>query len=278
MKKLSLLFAMVLLCAALLCGCGKKEVTYENGLEKILGTGVLTVATCPDFAPMEFIDASKSDQDQYQGFDIELAKYIADALGVELVIEAMDFASCQAAVSEGAVDVSISGYSWMEERAENFNLSDFYYAGDNESEQCILILASNADALKTAEDFTGKTVSAQNASLQMSLLTEQLPDAVANPIVDLGTAVLELINGNVDALCVAKGNGEAFIANYPALALSEFQFEITDEGNLVLIPKGEDELTDKINEILADAYAAGVYGPWYEEAKVYAASLGLPMD
>lgn len=275
MKKFCMVIACVLALVFALGGCGQKEETYKNGLDKVIKTGKLVVAMSPDFAPMEFTDASKSDQDQYVGFDVTLAKYIADALGVELVIDAMDFTACQAAVSEGSVDISISGYSYMPERAENFNLSDYYYAGDNESEQCILILASNADSLKTADDFAGKTVSAQNASLQMNLLTEQLPDAVANPIVDLNTAVMELINGYVDAVCVAKGNGEAYIANYPALALSDFQFTVEDEGNVILIPKGEDELTEKINEILKTAYDAGLYGGWYDDAKTLAASLGI---
>lgn len=278
MKKLCMVIALMLALTFVLSGCAKTTEAYDNGLDKIMKTGKLVVALSPDFAPMEFVDATKSGQEQYVGFDVTLAKYIADALGVELVIEAMDFTACQAAVSEGAVDISISGYSYMPERAENFNLSDFYYAGDNESEQCILILAANADSLKTKEDFAGKKISAQNASLQMSLLSEQLPDAVANPIVDLNTAVMELVNGYVDAVAVAKGNGEAYIANYPELALSEFQFTIEDEGNLVLIPKGEDELTAKINEILKTAYDGGLYAGWYEDAKALATSFGIEID
>ena len=52
---------------------------------------VLTVALSPDFAPMEFIDTSKSGQDQYVGFDVTLAKFIADELGMDLEIKAMSF-------------------------------------------------------------------------------------------------------------------------------------------------------------------------------------------
>ena len=69
------------------------------------------VALSPDFAPMEFVDTSKTGQDQYVGFDVTLAKYIADKLGVKLVIEPMSFEACQAAVSTKDVDLSISGYS-----------------------------------------------------------------------------------------------------------------------------------------------------------------------
>lgn len=64
----------------------------------------------PDYAPYEFIDLEKMGQgdEQYVGSDIELAKYIADSLGVELVIQPMDFDSVLAAVSEGKCDIAIS--------------------------------------------------------------------------------------------------------------------------------------------------------------------------
>ncbi len=58
----------------------------------------LTVALSPDFAPMEFVDTSKSGQDQYVGFDVSLAKYIAEEMGLELAIKPMSFDACQAAV------------------------------------------------------------------------------------------------------------------------------------------------------------------------------------
>lgn len=73
------------------------------------------------------------------GFDITLAKYIAENLGVELVIEPMGFDASQTAVYTGSVPMSISGYSWTEDRAQNYELSDYYYAGENETRQALLI-------------------------------------------------------------------------------------------------------------------------------------------
>lgn len=265
MKKIIALTLIAVICAAIFAGCGGGD--DNKMLSQIMKEKKLVVALSPDFAPMEFVDTSKTGQEQYVGFDVSLAKYIAQELGVELVIEAMDFTSCQAAVQLGSVNMSISGYSATDERKENFAISDYYYAGDNESHQCIMVLKDRQAELSTAEAFAGKNVAAQNASLQMNLLTSQLPDANPVAIVDLGTAVLELISGKVDALCVAKGNGEAFIANYPELALSDWEFTVEDEGNVILIPKGETALLEKVNEILQKAYDAGYYGPWYDEAK-----------
>ncbi len=96
-----------------------------------VAAGSLTVAISPDFAPMEFVDVSKSGQDQYVGFDVTLAKFIAEELGLTLVIKPMSFDACQAAVQTGSVAMSISGSCWTTARNESFNLSDCSYAGAN---------------------------------------------------------------------------------------------------------------------------------------------------
>lgn len=76
------------------------------------------MALSPDFSPMEFVDSSKTGQEQYVGFDVSLAKFIAEELGVSLVIEPMSFDASQTAVYTASVPMSISGYSWTETRAE----------------------------------------------------------------------------------------------------------------------------------------------------------------
>ncbi len=271
-KAIALCLSLVLiLCVLAGCQTAEKEKSYANILEKVKGTGELHVSLSPDFAPMEFVDTSKSGQDQYVGFDVTLAKKIAEELGVKLVIEPMSFEACQASVSTKSVDLSISGYSYLPERAENFELSDGYYT-NNESNQVIVMLADNAAKCTDASSFDGKVLSAQNASLQWNLLTEQLPNANANLVTDLGVAILEVINGQVDGLCCALGQAEIFCATYPELAKCPWEFEIDDDANVILIPKGETELLAAVNEILADCYASGVYTEWYDAANELAMS------
>lgn len=220
MKKFVSLF-LALLTVLSLVACGSKTDTKTddksggstvtepaNVLEKIKADSVLTVALSPDFSPMEFVDSSKIDQDQYVGFDVTPAKYIADGLGVKLQIEAMGFDASQTAVYTGSVPMSISGYSWTEERAKNYELSDYYYAGENETRQALLIKKENADKYTTPETLSGKDVGAQNASLQMQLVTEQLTGANPISIGDITVGVMELKSGNIEALAVAYGNAE----------------------------------------------------------------------
>ena len=246
----------------------------QGVLDQIKADGVLYVTLSPDFAPMEFVDSSKDGQEQYVGFDVTLAKYIADYIGVELVIEPMSFDACQTAVYTGSVPMSISGYSWTEERGENYEISDYYYAGDNETEQVILIKKTDADKYTSAEDFSGVDVGAQNASLQMNLLTSQLPDANPITIGDLGVGVLELQNGSIEALAVAKGNAEMILDSNPDLMICPWEFEVAAEyeANVILITKGETALLNVVNEALAKAYADGLYGTWYGDAVALAKS------
>ena len=250
-----------------LCACGSSN-SEKSALQEIKDSGVLTVALSPDFSPMEFVDSSKSGQEQYVGFDVTLAKFIAEELGVKLEIQAMSFDAILTAVSTGSVPMSISGFSWTEERAENFELSDYYYAGENETEQVLLIRKADADKYKTAEDFDGVDVGAQNASLQMMMVTEQLPNAKAYTIGDIGVGVLELQSGNIEALAVAAGNAEMIVDSNPDLMVCEWEFDVKAEyeANVVLIAKGETELLEAVNAALQKAYDEGYYGGWYEEA------------
>lgn len=262
MKKMFALLLAVLMVAALFTGCGKSS---EN---------VLTVATSPDFAPMEFCDVSKTGQDQYVGFDIMLAKYIADELGMELEILPMSFDSCPTAVTSGKATLAISGFSWMEDRAANYNLSDYYYAGDNETEQVIVTLKDKEGQFTTAEDFNGMKIGAQNASLQEQLCQEQLPGAEIVTVGDLSTALMQLKKGDFDFIAVAKGQADVFLSNDPDVALSGFEFNVDPKyvGNVIVLKKGDDAMTEKVNAILAKAEAAGLYEQWYEEAEILAGS------
>ena len=243
--------------------------TASNGvLDEIKASGELHITLSPDFAPMEFVDSSKDGQEQYVGLDVFLAKYIADYIGVKLVIEPMSFDACQTAVYTASVPMSVSGYVWTEERAESYEISDYYYDGDNKIEPVILIRAADAEKYTSSEDFNGVDVGAQNASLQMQLVTSQLPDANPVAVGDVGTGVLELQNGSIEALAVAKGNAEIIMDANPDLVICPWEFTITEatEAFVILITKGETALLNVVNEALAKAYSEGMYGAWHDEA------------
>ena len=251
MKKKSLVLllalAMIFTFALSACGGGGSEpapeeasgdpsaAAYDKILEGLNAEAVdtdeeIVVAMSPDFAPMEFVDLARSGDDQYVGYDVLLAKYIANHLGKKLVIKPMSFDAVMTAVQTGNADMGISGFSWTAERAENYFITDWYEAGENETEQIVITTAENEGKLTDAASFDGLKVGAQGGSLQELLVKEQLPGAECVLMTDLNDLATALLTGKIDALAVAQGNGESFIsANDGKLATSGFQFVIDEK-------------------------------------------------
>ena len=79
------------------------------------------------------------------GSDIEMAKYIADKLGVELKIVPLEFAAVLSSVTEGKYDLAISALAYTPERAEAMNLSNGYYFDDEEDGYGLLVREEDVD-------------------------------------------------------------------------------------------------------------------------------------
>ena len=275
MKKGMALTLALMMAASSMMGCGKKA---ESKLEKIKADGKIVMATSPDFAPYEFEDIS-SGETVYAGADIELGKYIAKSLGVELEIQAMDFSAVQAAVTSGSVDMAISGFSKTPDREESMGLSNFYSAEEDDGKsQGILVRKEDAASYTSAESFSGKKVAAQNGALQQNLVTTQLPDATMETIININDAIMMLQTGKVDAVAVATSVGESYVENYPELVMCDWHFEMEDEGNVVAVTKGQDELLAEINKAVDSCMEQGLYKQWYDECTELAKSLGLDVE
>ena len=179
---------LLCVCIALIFALSATAAMAESTdrLAKIKADGKLVVATSPDYAPYEFLDKDGNPV----GCDMALAQYIADQLGVKLEIQPMDFDTVLAAISTGSVDLAIAGMVPKEERKEAMDFSDIYY---NDGNQIILIRKDDAETIKTLADFKGKTVAAQNGTLQQTLVTEQLPDATMEPITKVPDAIMMLM-------------------------------------------------------------------------------------
>ena len=276
MKKMKKLFCAALAAAMLMAtmsGCGSSQ----NRLEKILESGKLVLATSPDFAPLEFEDLS-SGEAQYVGSDIELAKYIAEKLGVELEISAMDFSAVQAAIPSGQADIAISGFAKTEERAQNMELSTPFNITEDGG-QTVLVAKGQGANYTAAEDFSGLQIGAQNGSLQYNLVSEQLPEDVEIvPVGSLNDGVLMLETGKIDALASDLSNAELLLESHDGIETTDFMFEYSSEGNVAAVKKGETELIEAVNEIIEEVNELGLYDQWKDEATELAKSLGLEVN
>ena len=285
MKKfiaLALVMIMAISSVVMFASCDTEDESLSAAYDKAMAaidydasqyTETLVVAMSPDFAPMEFYDTAKSGSDAIVGFDVLLATYIAKELGMKLVIDPMSFDASMAAVTSGNADLAISGFSWTAERAETFLISDYYVAGENETEQILITTKENASKITAGmTDFSGLKIGAQGGSLQQLLVEEQLvpKGATMELYENINVAATALTTGDIDALAVAFGNGEA-LAN-DTIVLSDFYFEVEEKykNNVILLNKEDAELLEAVNAALAKAMAADLYDTWYEACQIYA--------
>ncbi|MCI8748466.1 MAG: transporter substrate-binding domain-containing protein [Lachnospiraceae bacterium] len=267
----------VVLCAALalsLAGCGNGSGDKEkskNALERVQDAGVLKVAVSPDFAPYEFMDPSKSGQDTYVGADIEMIKYIAEKLGVEIEILAMDFDTCLAGVTQNKADCSVNGYYPSEERKKSVDFTDAYF---DDSEQVVVINKEDAGKYKEASDFDGETVTAQNASAQDSIVDEYLSGAKKQLINKVTDGIQMVKSKKAVGVVLQKVVADSIVASDDTLAIAEPVF-IYDEAELVVaVNKDSKELKDKMNEIIKEINDKKLYEGWLVEAQELTASIG----
>lgn len=285
MKKFLKMSLMLMLSAVLVLstGCAKKASNEEgsNRLEKIISRGYIEVVTEPYFAPNEFIDPTKSGSEQYVGSDIEFAKYIADKLGVELKIVPLEFGAVLSSITEGKYDLAISALAYTPARAEAMILSKGYYFAENAPGYGLLIRAEDADKIKNADDLADKTVVAQSGSLQELFVNEQIAEYKEFKRVSATTDGILMVQENkADSCVVSIPMAQLYIdANEGSgLAIVEgFEFSVDKElgGTRIGIPSGEDELAEKINELIDEVVSSGQYEQWYEEYTEYAKKLGL---
>lgn len=255
-----------------LAGCGGTKA--DNRLATIEAEKKIQVIVDPTFAPYEFTDDSKSGQDQYRGADMELARYIADKIGVELEIVPLEWSAVLAGIAEGKYDMAISGLAYSEERAEAMYLSD-PYMGDDSDQEGLVIPEGMKDQYSSLDDFAGKTVAVMSGTTQEGFVAAQIPDAVVKTFDNNQNAVLALLSGSVDAVALNLAQAEMFIEANGGMEVATPQFVIEKSGVCIGIPKGEDELLAKTNEIIAEVVAEGLYEKWFAEAQEEAASLGI---
>ena len=268
MKKLfALLLTMAMVLSLAACG-GKKEEpakTEESAKTEepaapaapelsTVTPGKLTVATSPDFAPYEFYAIDESGNANLAGFDMALAQYIADYLGLELEVVPMDFDGVLAEVTAGNVDLGMAGLSPDPERMEAMDFSDIYYMGG----QSLVVTQANKDKWASLEELNDPSVSigAQLASIQYDLAMENTPDADVVQLAKVTDVVSELLGGKLDAGYIETVVAESYAKNYPDLYIA-FDVPYEVEGSAVGVVKGNEALLAGVNEAIAAALADG---------------------
>ena len=279
MKKfLALMLALMM--ALSLVACGNDAPPADDGADapddavventyNTLTPGVLTVATSPDFAPYEFYVVDENGEYQLAGFDMALAQYIADYLGLQLEVIPMDFDGTLAELAAKTVDLGMAGYSPDPARMDKMDFSDLYYEGG----QAFVTVKDKADMFTSLED-TNKaelTIGAQNGSIQMDLANENSPEADIVSLTKVTDIIAELIAGTLDGAYIETAVAESYKTNYPELAIVlDVPYEDA-EGSAVGVSKGNTALLEGVNAAIAAALADGSMDKFVAEANEQAA-------
>ena len=259
-----------------LVGCGSSNNTSAAGnkndlLETIQDKGKVVVGMSADYAPYEFHYIDENGKDVIGGFDVDIANEIASKLGVELVIQEMDFDVLVTALPAGKVDLVISGMNPTEERAKVVDFSEVYY----NSQHGILVRAEDVDKYKTFADLEGAKVGAQLGSTQEQIAKNEIPNADLQLLANVNNLILELKSGKVDAIIMEKPVAQMAVKSNPELAVGEPTYEEESGGNAVGVAKGNEELLAKVNEVIRELNETGKMDEYIVKANELAATANI---
>ena len=262
MKKKVLALTMAALMAASLtaCGGGAKETTAadttanadaadttaaektEETSAEAAGTeaagGVLVMATNAEFPPYEFHDGG-----EIVGIDAEIAKAIADELGMELEIEDIAFDSIIPEITSVKDDMGRAGMTVTEDRKQSVDFTDTYAKASQK------IIVKEDSAIASPDDLTGVIVGVQQGTTGDIYVSDLEADGTTVERYNKGfEAVQALSQGKIDAVVIDGEPAKTFVAQTEGLKILEESF--TDEEYAIAVKKGNTELLEKINGAL----------------------------
>ena len=261
MKKKVLALTMAALMAASLtaCGGGAKETTAadttaadtadttaaektEETSAEAAGTeaagGVLVMATNAEFLPYEYHDGG-----EIVGIDAEIAKAIADELGMELEIEDIAFDSIIPEITSGKADMGLAGMTVTEDRKQSVDFTDTYAKASQK------IIVKEDSAIASPDDLTGVIVGVQQGTTGDIYVSDLEADGTTVERYNKGfEAVQALSQGKIDAVVIDGEPAKTFVAQTEGLKILEESF--TDEEYAIAVKKGNTELLEKINGAL----------------------------
>lgn len=246
---------MVLCLTFALTACGGAAASGSGSGISTVTKGKLTVATSPDFAPYEFYAVNDSGTPELAGFDIALAGYIADYLGLELEIVPVDFDGVLMELQTKSVDLGVAGLSPDPKRDSIMDFSDIYYEGG----QSFVCAKANKDKFKSLADTNNPEyeIGAQTGSIQVDLAEANSPDADIIQLTKVTDIVAEVIAGKLDGAYIETAVAESYAKNYPDLFVAlEVPYDGA-EGSAIGVSKGNKELLEGVNKAIAAAKKDG---------------------
>lgn len=232
------------------------ETPTADGTFTTVEDGKLIMSTNATFPPYEMVaDGDGVNGSGYEGIDIEIAYALADKLGLELVIDDMDFDAALLAVQNNSADMMLAGLSYSEERDEVVDFSDPYATGV----QVVIVKEGSDVTLDNLGDYMIGTQRGTTGYLYASDTPENGGYGEDHVIgYDSGvTAVQELINGTIDAVIIDKQPAEAYVAANPDAGLTILPGNWVEEDYCLAVDEGNTALLNALNTALNELKSDG---------------------
>ena len=256
-KKIASVLLILMLSAAFVFANGSKEASSSS-------SNTLKVAMECGYAPYNWtqttdangaVKISGSTEYAY-GYDVMMAKLIAEKLGKDLEIVKLDWDSLVPAVQSGTVDCVIAGQSITSDRLQMVDFTTPYYYA---SIVCLVNEGSKYENAQGISDLKGAVCTSQQNTVWYDVCLPQIEDANILPAQESAPAMLVALSaGRVDLICTDMPTAQAALVAYPSFRLLDFtesddNFVVSQEEiNIgISVSKNNPELTAAINEVLA---------------------------
>lgn len=258
-KTLCMVIALTLVCLSF-AGCGNNSDTKASDLEKVKSAGKMTVGMECAYAPYNWSQTSENEytvkvQDGLyaDGYDIQIAKKVADSLGVSLEIKPIEWNGLLSALDSGQIDLIIAGMSPTEERKLSIDFTDTYY----DSNLVMVVKKDSAYASATKiSDFSGAKITGQLNTFHYKVIDQIEGVNKQTALEDFAALIQALSSGAVDGYVCEKPGAVSAVASHPEFTYIEFSKENgftcdpADSSISIGVRKNSD-LTEKINTTLS---------------------------
>lgn len=273
MKK-RLVLSLIICLALVLVACGSNDQQGQdssgqevessgNKLEEIKDQGKLILGVDAQYAPFMF-HKTIDGEDVITGYEVEIMKLYAEELGVELLIQDVDFSQILPGVETGMYDIGTGGLNPTPERLEVLDFTDIYFEG----EFTIMVQKGQEGFYNSMDDLEGKTVGVQTASVQETMMQENFDnELVSLPLVpDL---IVQLQAGMIDCLVLEVPVAQNYASqneNIVAVEAIDFAGVEVESGVAAAVQKGQADLLESLNDFIERKKEDGTLDRLYVEA------------
>lgn len=252
MKNLKMAAAALAACAMMLSGtvmAGADETeAFDFSSVETVSDGKLIVGTEAGFAPYEYLVG-----DKVEGVDMDIAQAVADALGVKLEIQNMDFDGALLAVQQGKVDIVAAGVSVSEEREEVMDFSVKYV----DSKDVVVVKADEpAVEESTAEALADKVVGVQQGNIADLWVTDNTEASSVQRYTKFVQAAQDLANGKIDCIVMDEAPAMELVESSKNLKILEGD-ALFEDSYAVAIKKGNESMKAAVDAVINDLIESG---------------------